>query len=46
VSEPRFKRILLKLSGEALMGSRDFGTDPEEVGRIASQVSDLVDRGV
>ncbi len=46
MSEPRFKRILLKLSGEALMGSRDFGTDPEEVGRIASQVSDLVDRGV
>ena len=46
MSEPRFKRILLKLSGEALMGERDFGTDPEEVARIASQVSDLVDRGV
>lgn len=46
MSEPRFKRILLKLSGEALMGSRDFGTDPDEVARIASQVSDIVDSGV
>lgn len=44
--QPQFKRILLKLSGEALMGGRDFGTDPDEVALIASQVSDLVDRGV
>lgn len=46
MSDPRFSRILLKLSGEALMGSRDFGTDPEEVNRIAGQVSEIVDRGV
>lgn len=46
MTDPRFKRILLKLSGEALMGSRDFGTDPDEVGRIADQVSEIVDRGV
>ena len=33
--EPRFKRILLKLSGEALMGSLEYGTDPEQIERIA-----------
>ncbi|PZP77677.1 MAG: UMP kinase, partial [Ectopseudomonas oleovorans] len=27
--QPRYKRILLKLSGEALMGSEDFGIDPK-----------------
>ena len=44
--EPRFGRILLKLSGEALMGSLDFGTDGAEVDRIAGQVSAIRDRGV
>ena len=29
--QPRYKRILLKLSGEALMGSEDFGIDPKAV---------------
>ena len=33
-----FDRILLKLSGEALMGSLEYGTDPERVERIASQI--------
>ena len=33
--EPDFKRILIKLSGEALMGKLDFGTDPAEGERIA-----------
>ena len=46
MTDPGFKRILLKLSGEALMGSRDFGTDPDEVGKIATEVAELVDRGV
>ena len=36
--EPKFRRILLKLSGEALMGDRDYGTDAAEVKRIAEQV--------
>ena len=36
--EPKFKRIMLKLSGEALMGKLDFGTDPDEVERIARQL--------
>jgi uridylate kinase len=44
--EPRFGRILLKLSGEALMGSLDFGTDAAEVDRIARQVGAVRDRGV
>jgi uridylate kinase len=44
--EPRFGRILLKLSGEALMGSLEYGTDGVEVDRIAQQVSAVRDRGV
>ena len=32
---PRYKRILLKLSGEALMGSEDFGIDPKVLDRMA-----------
>ena len=36
MSDPAFKRVLLKLSGEALMGPLDFGTDPETLGRIAA----------
>jgi uridylate kinase len=35
---PQFKRILLKLSGEALMGSGSFGIDPAETSRIAGEV--------
>jgi len=41
-----FKRILLKLSGEALMGSLEFGTDPERVADVARQVSEVRDQGV
>src|SRR5258708_18008599 len=43
---PKFSRILLKLSGEALMGTLEFGTDAAEVDRIAKQVSAVCDRGV
>ena len=41
-----FKRILLKLSGEALMGSLEYGTDPEQIQGIASQVKRVHDRDV
>ncbi|MCP9491388.1 MAG: UMP kinase [Solirubrobacteraceae bacterium MAG38_C4-C5] len=41
-----FKRLLLKLSGEALMGEREFGTDPERVAVIAAQVAGVQERGV
>ena len=40
------QRILLKLSGEALMGAGDFGIDPETMGRVASEIRDLVSAGV
>jgi uridylate kinase len=43
---PAFKRILLKLSGEALMGSRGFGVDPEVVARIAEEVHEVHQMGV
>jgi uridylate kinase len=44
--DPRFSRILLKLSGEALMGGLEFGTDAEQVQRIARQVAGTRERGV
>ena len=40
-----YKRILLKISGEALMGSREFGLDPETVNRIAGEVKGAVALG-
>jgi uridylate kinase len=43
---PAFRRILLKLSGESLMGSLDYGTDPERVGAVAQQIKRVHDRGV
>jgi uridylate kinase len=46
VSKKGFSRVLLKLSGEALMGSLDYGTDPEQVGDIAKQVRDVREAGV
>jgi len=44
--DPRFSRILLKLSGEALMGDLDYGTDAEQLKRIAGQVAATRARGV
>ena len=38
---PKYKRVLLKISGEALMGSRDYGLDPEAVEQIATDVRDV-----
>jgi len=46
VARPAFERILLKLSGEALMGELPYGTDPERVEAIARQVKGVHDRGV
>ena len=43
---PAFERILLKLSGEALMGDLAYGTDPERVEAIAAQIKGVHDRGV
>ncbi len=46
MSRPAFERILLKLSGEALMGDLEYGTDPERVEAIAAQIKGVHDRGV
>ena len=46
VAPPAFERILLKLSGEALMGDLDYGTDPARVEAIAAQIKGVHDRGV
>jgi uridylate kinase len=43
---PIFKRVLLKLSGEALMGELDYGTDPARVAAVARQVSAMRAEGV
>jgi uridylate kinase len=44
--DPKFSRILLKLSGEALMGDLDYGTDAAAMERIARQVAAIRERGV
>jgi len=36
-----YKRILLKISGEALMGDRSFGIDPERISRIADEIAEV-----
>ena len=43
---PVYRRVLLKLSGEALMGELEYGTDPERVKAIAHQVASVHERGV
>nr|WP_307905432.1 UMP kinase [Haliovirga abyssi] len=44
--KPAFKRILLKLSGEALMGNEKFGISGEIISSFASQIKEIVDMGV
>ncbi len=46
MSDPVFKRILLKLSGESLMGDLDYGTDPDRVRAVAEAIKTVHDRGV
>ncbi len=43
---PECRRILLKLSGEALMGSQSFGIDPAVVKRVSAEIKEVVDLGV
>lgn len=45
-SGPRYKRILLKLSGEALMGDDSYGINRETLSRIVAEVADVVRLGV
>ena len=46
MAEAKFRRILLKLSGEALMGDLEYGADPARIAAIAAQVKQVSDRGV
>ena len=45
-TQPRYKRVLLKLSGEALMGEHDFGIDPKVLDRMALDIGSLIGIGV
>jgi len=42
----KYKRILLKLSGESLMGSKQFGIDPERISQYAEEIKQVVAKGV
>ncbi len=44
-NKPKYKRILLKLSGEALMGSGDYGIDPQVISRVAAEIHGIVQAG-
>jgi uridylate kinase len=44
--EPAYRRVMLKLSGEALMGDLSYGTDPDCVRDIAHEIKGIHDRGV
>jgi uridylate kinase len=46
VNQPLYKRITLKLSGEALMGNQDFGISPEMLNYVAEEIKSIVDLGV
>ena len=45
-ADPAYKRILLKLSGEALLGEEDYGIDPAIIHRIATEISDVSQLGI
>lgn len=42
----KYKRVLLKLSGEALQGDTGYGIDPKVVEELACQIKDIVDDGI
>ena len=44
--EPVYRRVLLKLSGEALAGARGYGIDPDTIARVAAEIRDVANRGV
>ena len=46
MSEASYQRILLKLSGEALMGEQNFGIDPSVINEVAAEVKSLQDEGI
>ncbi|SHF81030.1 uridylate kinase [Salegentibacter echinorum] len=42
----QYKRILLKLSGEALMGKRQYGIDPERLAEYAAEIKEVTEKGI
>lgn len=44
--QPQYKRVLLKLSGEALMGEKKFGIDPDMLQYVAGEIKSIIDLGV
>ena len=44
--KPKYKRVLLKLSGEALMGKKRFGIDRSVLTRVARQIKQIIEQGV
>ncbi|MFV0350607.1 MAG: UMP kinase [Halodesulfovibrio sp.] len=46
MSDLRFKRVLLKLSGEALAGEEKFGIDPATVSKICREIAEVADMGI
>ena len=46
MAEDTYKRILLKLSGEALLGKEDYGIDPEIIHRIATEIAEVTQLGI
>jgi hypothetical protein len=46
MSERKYNRILLKLSGEALLGEEDYGIDPKVIGRVAREIREVVRESV
>ena len=46
MAELKYKRVLLKLSGEALAGEKQIGIDPHTVSKICVEIADVVDMGL
>ena len=46
MSDYKYKRVLLKLSGEALQGEQGYGIDPKVITEIAGQIKEIVDGGI
>jgi len=46
MSKPKFKRVLLKISGEALMGEGEYGIEPAIVDRVAKDIKDVIALGI
>ena len=46
MAKPAYKRILLKISGEALMGNQGYGINPEVLGHVAGEIAEAAKLGV